>query len=233
VVYTANTLTASFLGLAVSSDGSTLYVAESNNGSPGGGLDGLTIHTCSQTCPPDGTDITQALLSAVGSSLTGSLGVGSAGLTGSLAIGPANKLYVGLANLVGSASAGPSLAVVAICAAGSGTAFICDSGIQSFPQVEGDINPFNYATGVAADASGNAYVAAALNAYGANTSPPLGPVFMGFQPPASPLTGASLTAFGCATSQSNGVPNCPVNALPAPGVVGFSVPPYSMAVTLP
>jgi hypothetical protein len=206
-------------GLAVSRDGSTLYVSETNSG---GGTT-MTLHTCAiaTPCTGGGTDITQAVVNA-SSAFTA--------VSGALAAGPNASLYVGATNSFGSTTAPPSMPVVLVCT--PGTTITCKTGLQMFTFVLGNASPFQVAAGVAADASGNAYLGAVLQTFGDTTSPTPAPTFMAFQPPTSATT---LNPFACTTLTASGEPACSVNLLPAPPVItsGQSTMPYAMAVTLP
>lgn len=232
-----------YYGLAVSVDGTTIYVAEGTTGITSG--QGVTVHSCAisltTTCADSAAnDVTALLLAAANPPAFGP----SIEFSGALAVGPQGTLYVGEGTPSGLGSALSMTAPVALVCV-PGTVYHCATGSQAFNYVEGDLLPFVQAAAVAADPSGNAYVAASLNALGDNSlSTPPAPSFMAFL--AGPASATSLTPFFCGTTipapaVRGGLaePNCPTNLLPAPGVIDYksqkplSPTPYSMAITLP
>jgi hypothetical protein len=216
-VYTSaggNTVT--FYGLAVTPDGSTLYVSEG----PANVDDGfdLTMHMCSTQCmtgaptntTAGGTDITQTLVTNGGSFFA---------LSGAVAIGPGNSLVVGGANGSNGTSAPSTLTVAEVCTqsgSGANLTFACKSGQQTYGLIEGDINPYAETLGIAADSSGNTY-AAVLIENNNQTITPTPPTFIGFQPPGSAATLNYLAVTG------------PQG--PAIGAAYYDAPPYAMAIT--
>ncbi len=185
-IYTSASPPGRYTGLAVSPDGTALYVGEA----AGTGIDGtgVTMHACSNPCStPGGADVTHTLVNAAfGSSFYGVT------LSGAVSFGPGNSIYVGAGIGNGNNSTAPNEPyVAAICTAtgsvASPTGFTCTpgqgGGIYGYPPVNGTQSPFAQTVAIASDASGNAYVAADL-AVG-QSPPPMPATLSALAPPAS------------------------------------------------
>ena len=210
VVYTsANTAGANFSGMAVSADGSTLFVTE-GHGSNG---IGNVLFQCSVPCSPgtsgNPTNITTSIL--------GNRGAGST-VFGPLAVDGSGTLYVALGNSSGDISAQQSQAPIALTCTATASGYACAADNVTFPLVAGDVSPFIGSAGIAG-ATGNALVAAALTNDG-DTTAVLGPAFFSFL-----SSGSLLPCFGPAGSV------CQISLLPSvPTGTPFTVPAYSMAI---
>ena len=228
VVYTTETLTTqvnvNFYGLAVSPDGTMLYVAYgTTNGFYG---TGVHVHQCASPSvnPCTGSasnDVTASLIAAASPAFTA--------LSGALAFGGPNaSLYVGGANEFGE-STPPSntIPVVLVCSSVTVATSSCQVGSHAYAEVSA-LSTFAQASAVAADPSGNAYAGVTLVDWGSTLPAPL-LNFLAYEPP---ITGGSmLTPYTCGGS------TCAIDMLPAPqvltsppGSTSFP-PPYSMAIT--
>ena len=175
-----------------------------------------TLYACTVPCSSGNqTNITNAVIPP-------GLLASSSTIFGPLAIGPAPgySLYVATGNAFGSATAPTTLPVALICPTPINlTTEACVTANSAFASVSGGLSPYVASVGIAADASGNAYVATALDGYGTSLTPPSPPDFFGFQ--------ASGAAFTCSATPNT----CPVDLLPsvAPLTSGPTPPAYSMA----
>lgn len=227
VVYTSSLAPspAAFSGLAASpGPNPTLYVVE------GQAFFGTNnqLYQCALPCKPNQqTNITNQVLQAtvVPNSTGGSFISGT--VFGPVAVGPLSttnlyNLYVAIgdASTNGTDQAAPNAQpIVVICPGTIGASGSCIADSFAFKDVvsAGNISPFVGSVGVAADPTGNVYVAIAQGGYGSAVSAPF---FFGFQPNGS--------QFGCSTTPST----CPVNLLPSlpPNPSSFDNLPYAMAI---
>jgi hypothetical protein len=214
IVYTSASTPGQYYGLAVTPDGSSaVYVSEGPGGFNYG--TGVTMHVCAIPCTtPGGTDVTTALITASGQSL--------ANLSGAVAVGPNNSVYVAIADAAGTTTGSPTNGVGFVCSVGGTVAapsYQCAAGRQSYPLADATISSFAQTAAIAADPSGNMYLGVDLSNYGDSTVSP-SPAFLGFLAPVG--TATTLTAFAITGPQG-------------PAVNGslYSEPPYAIAITAP
>ncbi len=186
VVYQSRAGFPVLLGLAVSTDGSMLYVVEAAGPVVAGfGPSGL-VYQCPAACQ------TAAATSATQSDITASVGAPGP-LAGPVALDASGTLHLGLVNPDGDGAAPATMPIAVACGSANGI-YTCTEDDVTFPLVAGNANPFVQALAIAVDSAGNEYIAIALDGSGTPLSQ-LGPQFFEFTPGGNPLScgGASCT----------------------------------------
>lgn len=186
VVYQSRAGFPVLLGLAVTADGSMLYVVEAAGPVVEGfGPSGL-VYQCPAACQ------TAAATSATQTDITASVGAPGP-LAGPVAVDASGALHLGLVNPDGDGAAPATMPIAAACSGANGI-YSCTEDDVTFPLVAGNANPFVQALAIAVDSAGNEYIAIALDGSGTPLSQ-LGPQFFEFTPGGNPLScgGASCT----------------------------------------
>ncbi len=224
VVYSSANVVTAFLGLAVTPDGSTLYVGETTSASLGQSGAGTTMHLCTTLASggcvngtAGGTDITAQIAP-----------IGNAGaISGAVAVsGPGGQyVYFGAANGNGTLGGSSPPTVLVVCPAkATPSSTTCWSGSQSYVLGPGNSQPYMQSAAVAADALGNSYVGALVNSNGSSLSGD--PTLLGF--------GAPSGTSGLLTDCLGSSPPCDLSAMPAPASFSGFVPSvaiYSLGAT--
>ncbi len=180
IVYQSLASVSGIAGVAVTPDGSNLYVIEDPN----------ELYLCNATCLAGQGSRTQT-------SLVGQIAASSA-IAGPIAVNAQGTVYLGLINPNGTGTS-PATLPVAVACIPSGSAYSCTADNVTFPVVSGDLNPFGRALAIAVDGSGNTYVTVSMDLSGSS----LGPTFFEFAPGGSQATCSSSPP--CPINQLPGV----------------------------